>query len=210
VTTKSGEISVLASGESSVAPDLAIVSFSVSADGRELAPTRDEVNRRASAVLAALRGLGMAEGDVNAPDVAIHPQYDYRKGQRLTGYHVQRQLTAKVRDLERLGEVLDGVVSAGANEVHGAEMSAADPSAAERAALGSAVAAATAKAEAIASAAGAVLGGMTRLEEEPDGGYQPMPRIGMMRMEAAGEIPTELAPGDLTVTRRIRAWFSIG
>ena len=157
MTTKPGEISVVASGEASVAPDLAIVSFSVSGEGKQLAPTRDDVNRRASAVLAALRKLGIAEGDLNAPDVGIHPQYDYRKGQRLTGYHVQRQMTARIRDLERLGEVLDGVVAAGANEVHGTQMSAADPSAPEHEALASAVTAARAKAEAIAAAAGVAI-----------------------------------------------------
>jgi uncharacterized protein len=210
VTTKPGEISVVASGESSVAPDLAIVSFSVTADGKQLAPTRDDVNRRAAAVLAALRKLGIAKGDLNAPDVGIHPQYDYRKGQRLVGYHVQRGVTAKVRDLERLGDVLDGVVAAGANEVHGAEMSAADPSASERDALSSAVAAARDKAEAIATAAGLTLGSVTRIEEEADGGFQPMPKLAVMRMEAAGAVPTEVAAGDLTVTRRVRAWFSIG
>jgi len=210
VTTKPGEISVVASGEASVAPDLAIVSFSVSGEGKQLTPTRDDVNRRASAVLAALRKLEIAEGDLNAPDVGIHPQYDYRKGQRLTGYHVQRQMTARIRDLERLGEVLDGVVAAGANEVHGTQMSAADPSAPEHEALASAVTAARAKAEAMAAAAGVTLGALTRLEEDADAGAQPMPKMAMMRMEAAGGVSTEVAAGDLSVERRIRAWFAIG
>ena len=128
-------ISVVATGEASVAPDLAIVSFAVTGSGKELAPTRDDVNKRSSKVLASLRELGVAEGDLNAPDVGIHPEYDYRKGQRLTGYRVVRQMTAKVRDLDRLGDVLDWLVSAGANEVHGAQMSASDPSAAEHEAL---------------------------------------------------------------------------
>ena len=105
-------------------------------------------------MLAGLRELGVAEGDLNAPDVGIHPEYDYRKGQRLTGYRVVRQMTVKVRDLDRLGDVLDGLVAAGANEVHGAQMSAADPSAAEHAALRAAIAAARAKADALAEAGG--------------------------------------------------------
>ena len=141
-------ISVVATGEASVAPDLAIVSFAVTGSGKELAPTRDDVNKRSSKVLASLRELGVAEGDLNAPDVGIHPEYDYRKGQRLTGYRVVRQMTAKVRDLDRLGDVLDWLVSAGANEVHGAQMSASDPSAAEHEALRPAITAARAKAEA--------------------------------------------------------------
>ena len=57
----------MATGEASVAPDLAIVSFAVSGSGKQLAPTRDDVNTRSSSVLAKLRELGVAEGDLNAP-----------------------------------------------------------------------------------------------------------------------------------------------
>ena len=77
-------ISVTATGEATVAPDLAVVSFAVSGSGKQLAPTRDDVNARSSSVLARVRELGVADGDLNAPDVTIHPEYDYRKGQRLT------------------------------------------------------------------------------------------------------------------------------
>ncbi len=204
-------ISVSAQGEASVAPDLAIVSFAVSGEGKDLSPTRDDVNKRSSAVLAKVRELEIADGDINAPDVGIHPQYDYRKGQRLTGYRVTRQMTVKVRDLDRLGDVLDGVVGAGANEVFGAQMSAADPSAAEHAALASAVAAARAKAEVLATAAGVKLGAVARIEEEADYGGAPMPKMRMMSaMAESADAGTEVATGDLTVTRRIRAWFELG
>jgi uncharacterized protein YggE len=86
-------------------------------------------------------------------------------------------------------------------------MSAADPSAAEHAALEAAVAAARAKAEVIAAAAGVRLGAVRRIEEEADGG-PPMPKIGMMRLAEAADAGTEVAAGDLMVTRRIRAGFS--
>ena len=202
-------ISVVATGEASVAPDVAVVSFAVSGSGKELAPTRDDVNARSSSVLARLPELGVAEGDLNAPDVGIHPEYDYRKGQRLTGYRVTRQMTVKVRDLDRLGEVLDGLVAAGANEVHGTQMSTSDPSAAEHEALRAAIAQARAKAEVVADTGGVAIAGLARVEEEPGHG-PPMPR---MRMLAAGamaeDAPTEVAAGDLTVTRQVRAWFTI-
>ena len=205
--TENRWISVVATGEATVAPDLAVVSFAVSGSGKRLGPARDDVSARSSSVLARLRDLGVADGDLNAPDVAIHPEYDFRKGQRLTGYRAVRQMTAKVRDLDRLGEVLDALVAAGANEVHGAQMSAADPSAAEHEALRAAMSAARAKAEALADAGGATLGALARVEEEHTGGV-PMPRMRMMgAMEMAADVPTEVAAGDLTVTRQIRAWF---
>ena len=79
---------MVATGEATVAPDLAMVSLAVTSSGTRLAPTRDEVNTRSSSVLARLRELGIAEGELNALDVGIHPEYDYRKGQRLTCYRV--------------------------------------------------------------------------------------------------------------------------
>lgn len=203
-------ISVTAEGEAGVAPDLAVVSLAVTGQGKDLAPTRDDVVVRSSVVLATLRELGVAEADVQAPDVAIHPEYDYRRGQKLIGYQVTRQISAKVRDLSRLGEVLDGVVGAGANEVHGAQMSASDPSAAEHRALEKAMAAARAKAEALATAANVRLGAVVRIEEEPGMGVGPMPRgRAMAAMGETADASTEVATGDLTVTRRIRVWFAI-
>ena len=201
-------ISVVATGAASIAPDLAVVSFAVSGTGKELAPTRDDVNRRSSAVLAAVRELGIGEADLNAPDLALGPEYDYRKGQRLIGYRATRQMTARVRDLDLLGPVQDALTSAGANEVHGARMEASDPSAAEHQALAAAMSAARAKAEVLAAAAGTALGSVVRVEEEADLG-PPMPKLAMMQTADTGGMPTETVTGDLTVSRRIRAWFAI-
>ncbi|HEX2884727.1 MAG TPA: SIMPL domain-containing protein [Candidatus Limnocylindria bacterium] len=203
-------ICVSADGEASVAPDLAVVSLAVSGTDRELGPARDDVNARSSGVLARLRELGLADRDISAPDVSIHPEYDYRHGQRLTGYRVVRQLSARVRELDRLGDVLDGVVAAGANEVHGAQMTASDPTAAEHEALRAAVRAARAKAEVLAEEAGVELGSLARLEEEPDLGARPMPKVRLMATAESADVPTEIAEGELTVRRRVRAWFEIG
>jgi uncharacterized protein YggE len=202
-------ISVVASGESSVAPDVALVSLSVSANGRKLDGPRDHVNRRTSAVLAALRDLEIADLDLEAAGLSIQPEYDHARGVRLVGYRVSRRVTARIRDLDRLGSALDAVVAAGANEVHGVQMSASDSSAAEHEALRAAVSAARAKAAAIADEAGVALGPLIEVDEEPDQHGPPIPRVRAMAMETAG-VPTEVAAGELTVTRRIRASFEIG
>lgn len=202
-------ISVSGEGEATVAPDMAVVSLAVSATGKDLGPTRDDVNTRTSSVLERLRELGVADADLQAPDVEIHPEYDYRRdAQKLIGYRVSRSVTARVRALDTLGGVLDAISAAGANEVHGARMAASDPSAAAHDALASAVEAARASAAAIASAAGLTLGDVIRVEEAE---RMEMPR-GAMRMAAVAEsadVPTEVAAGELTVRRAVRARFAI-
>ncbi len=198
-----------AAGQASVTPDMAVVSFAVTGTGKELGATRDEVNARSSSVLARLRELGIAEVDLTAPDVMVQPEYDYRKGQRLIGYRVGRQMIASVRDLDRLGDVLDGVVGAGSNEVHGAQMKSSDPSAAEHEALRQATAAGRAKAVVLAEAAGVALGDVMRIEEVLDVNGPPMPQMRMMAATESADMQTEVAIGDLTVTCLIRAWFAI-
>jgi uncharacterized protein YggE len=202
-------ISVSGEGEASVAPDMAVITMAVSAKGKDLGPTRDEVNTRTSSVLERLRELGVGDADLQAPDVEIHPEYDYRRdAQKLIGYRVSRMVTARVRALDTLGGVLDAISAAGANEVHGARMVASDPSAAEHAALAAAVDAARASAGAIAGAAGVTLGDVIRVEEAE---RIDMPR-GAMRMAAMAEsadVPTEVAAGELTVRRAVRARFAI-
>lgn len=202
-------ISVTAQGEASVPPDMAEVSFAVTAEDKQLAPAKDDANRRATAVLARLRELDIADADINAPDMGIHPHYDYSKGQKLIGYRVERRMTARVRDLAKLSDVLDGVVAAGANEVQGAQMTASDPSAAEHEALTRAVAIARAKADAIAAAAGVTLAGVGRVEEESGGGGGPLPRFRAMAAEMAADASTEVSTGDMTVTSRLRVWFDL-
>jgi uncharacterized protein len=191
-------------------PDLAVVSLGVTVRDRKPAAARDEANRRASAILARLRELGLPEGDVQAPSLVVHPTYDYGRGSpKLTGYEASRPMTLRIRDIELLGTVLDGLVDDGATQVHGTAMELAEPEAATREALAAAVAVARSRAEALAEAAGLALGAPLRIEES-EGIPGPIRPMGMMRMAAVEEAaPTEVAAGEIEVTARVRAWFAI-
>lgn len=206
------ERAIVVSGEATVrrTPDLAVVSLAVTVRDREVEPAREQANARASAILTKLRELGIAETDVAAPSLTVHPTYDYRRGARLTGYEASRPMTIRVRDLAALGPLLDGLVDDGATQVHGTSMEIAQADAAAREALGAAVAVARGRAEALAAAAGLTLGEPLRIEEEA-AGFAPMPRIMAMAKGTAGEpAPTEVAAGEVEITARIRAWFALG
>lgn len=204
---------IVVSGEATVrrVPDLAVVSLAVTVSGKQPGPARDEANRRASAILGHLRDLGLPEADVQAPSLVVHPTYDYgRGGPKVTGYEASRPMTLRIREVELLGPVLDGLVDDGATQVQGTAMELAEPEAATREALGLAVAVARSRAEALAAAAGLSLGAPLRVEE---GGSVsgPIRPIGMMRMAAAQEAaPTEVAAGEIEVTAQVRVWFAIG
>jgi uncharacterized protein len=205
------ERAIVASGEATVrrVPDLAAVSLAVTMRDKQAAPARDEANRRASAILAHVRDLGVPDTDVQAPSVIVNPVYDYGRGApKLTGYEASRPITVRVRQVEVLGPLLDGLVDDGATQVHGTAMELAEPEEARREALASAMAVARARAEALATAAGVALGETLRVEET-EASSGPIPRGAMLRMSAQEAAPTEVAAGEVEITATVRAWFAI-
>lgn len=104
-----------------VEPDLATVGTGVTTD----APTAVEALRRNSAEMERLvqmiRALGIAAEDIQTSRINLNARYDYRNGQppRFTGYQASNQVTVKLREVERVGEVLDAFVSAGATDING-------------------------------------------------------------------------------------------
>ncbi len=203
---------IVVSGEATLlrAPDLAVVSGAVSVRAATLDGARDRANARASEILALLRGLDVAEGDVSAPSLQVHPTYDHARGKmKLSGYEAVRPLTVRVRDLAVLGRILDGLVDDGATQVYGTSMELDDPTAASREALVAAVADARGRAEALAQAANVTLGATLRIEEE--GGGVPAPyAMRAMKAEMAGDsVATEIAAGEVEVSARVRAWYAI-
>ena len=103
------------------APDVAQIGAGV----QTRAPTAQEAVRQNAAamekVVARLRALGIERKDIQTSNFNLSAQYDYREGQqqRFIGYDVMNQVQVKLRELTRAGEVLDALVSAGANNIYG-------------------------------------------------------------------------------------------
>ncbi|MDH4105562.1 MAG: SIMPL domain-containing protein, partial [Gammaproteobacteria bacterium] len=102
--------------------------------------------------------------------------------QVLQGYMVSRQIEVEVRDLERLGTLLEKAVSAGANQVGGAQLDSSKRKELERQALTLAVEDARLNADTLAQAAGMKLGPVQSLSAS---GSSPMPMFAERAMVAA-------------------------
>jgi uncharacterized protein YggE len=192
-------------------PDLAVVSLAVAVTDKQAAKARDDVNRRSSAILEQLTGLGLPETDVQAASLVVRPTYDYgRGGPKVTGYEASRPMTLRIRNVELLGAVLDALVDDGATQVHGTSMELAEPEAATREALAAAVAVAQSRAEALAAAAGLTLGDPVSIVQG-EGISSPIPRGAMLRAVAQDEaVRTEIATGEIEITAKVRVSFAIG
>lgn len=169
-------------GRASAAPDVAVVSVGVEAIGKSLARTRSDADARMRQIVAVVKGAGVDPKDVQTVRFDVQIERPWKDGQPgpVTGYRVSNLARVKVRDLARLGELLDKVGAAGSNAIQGLAFEKAHTVAEEARALEDAVRKARAKAEALAKAAGAVLGELQSITESVQ---RPIPRP--MRAEAA-------------------------
>ena len=113
------------------APDVATFGTGV----QTRAPTASEALRLNSAemekVVARLKALGVKAEDIQTSGINLNAEYDYRDNtQVFRGYQASNQVNVKVRDIARLGRMLDALVSAGATNVYGPNFMLEDDSAA--------------------------------------------------------------------------------
>jgi uncharacterized protein YggE len=198
---------VTGEGEVSVRPDVAVVTAGVEAEGKDLAAVTAEVNAQMRKVLAALGQVGVAEKDVLTTRHDVQVNRPWRDGVQgpISGYTVVQEVRVTVRDLSRLGAVLDRVVAAGANALRGLSFEKETPVPERAAALASAVRAARVKAEAVAKAAGVQLGEVLTISESVTA--QPFPNVRTaMAQDAGGAAPSA---GDIRISAAVEVVFGI-
>jgi uncharacterized protein YggE len=201
---------VRASGEGhvSVAPDVARVVLGVDAQDQSLARANANATTRMAKVRAALEKAGVGAKDVRTVRYAVEVQRSFEKPNAgvVIGYRVVNQVLVTVRDLPRLGGLLDQVVAAGANDVGALSMEKEDVSAERGRALERAVSDARARASVLAKAAGASLGEALQVNE---GGPMPIvPMSGVMSARAAAsEVP--VSTGELEIVATVDVTFAI-
>ena len=161
------EIRVTGTGEVLVPADTAVVSLGVSAADKDVRTAQGMANEAIAAIRAALIEGGIAEEDINTDYINIYAMYDYGSGsEQITGYNANSTLAIRVKDIDRVGEVIDLAFGAGANTLNGINFSATDTTAAKEKAMRLAVADAQAKADVLADAAGLQIRGIEDIAEQ--------------------------------------------
>ncbi len=202
-------ITVAGAGEIAAPPDTATVRAGVVTEAKTAAAAVEQNSQAMQRVLAALGEAGIAGKDIQTEQFDVSPQYrpdpEQRDVPRLVGYQASNVVRVRVRELEGIGSVLDRLVTAGANRMHGIAFSVGEPTALLDEGRKRAVADAQRKAELYAQAAGVRLGRLLRLEEA--GAPGPIPGPYFARAEAMAQVPVQ--PGELELSVRITATFAI-
>ncbi len=193
-------------------PELARIDVGVVTQARDQADAVRTNATRASAVLSALKGVGIADKDLQTQFYGVQPQYDYPQNSApiLTGYQVTNTVQATVRDLTKVGQVIDKVTQAGANQVGGVAFDLADRQKAQGDALILAVVLAKGKATGMAQAAGVSLGRLLSLTEGTAAPVQPVFMATMRASVGRAEATTPVEAQQIVVTADVTAVYAIG
>ncbi len=209
---------ILVTGEGSIdlAPDMAILTLTVTRQADTARAALDANSAAMQEVQKAMRDAGIESRDLQTSGFSIQPNYVYpsqkssaeREPPRIVGYTVRNSLTVRVRDITAIGAILDKSVSLGVNEGGNIAFTNADPSAAIKQARISAVQDAIARANTLAAAAGVKTGPLLEISEQS---YSPRPvPMAMAEMSmgrSADAVP--VAAGENTYRVTVNVSFAI-
>src|SRR5439155_6493949 len=207
--TTGARIVVTGEGSVNVTPDIAEIRSGVTTRGKTVREATETNSKTMAAILTALTESGIPQKDVRTAQLSIQPVYasqDSGKEQKLVGYNVVNHVSAKIKHIEKLGDVLDRLIAAGATDVWNVEFLVSDPGKALDQAREAAIADARRKAEVYARAAGVTLGKVISIEEEP-GSSAPGPMRALARPAPSTRMP--IAPGEDTLRAVVTLGFEI-
>jgi uncharacterized protein len=204
-------ISVGGSGKVAVVPDLATVRLGVVIERSTAKAAREAAAESMTRVVAALKKLDIAEKDIATANVSLSPVYSYPANQapKIRGYQLNNMVTVTVRDLDRLSDVLDDGIVAGATSVDGISFDVADRPASEAKAREAAVADAKAKAETLARGLGVSITGVASISEQVSTPVFYEERAYAAAPAADGAAQTPVLPGTTDVVITVQVTFLI-
>ncbi len=202
-------ITVSGTGEISVRPDIAHVETGVVTQAKTASDALTANTQAMQAVFQGLKELGIDDRDIRTSQFSVHALHTRpERGQtaQISGYQASNLVTVTVRDLDRIGETLDTLVTLGSNELRGIRFSVDKPGPLLDAARADAVKDALRKAKIYVSAAGVALGPILTINES--GGRMPQPVFARaMSMEMDSAVP--VAAGEQTLSAGVNLVIAI-
>ncbi len=219
----SGQISFSGEGKVTVTPDIATFTASVLTEEKKVKDAQTKNTERSNAIFSFLKQSGVAEKDLKTTGYTIYPQYRYFNSQpcvnsycppvrqpEIISYQVRHTIEVKARDLSKADDLLQGVVSVGANEVSGLTFTVDDQEAVKAEARKRAIDAAKDRASVLARNLGVRLGRIVDFSE--GGGNVPIVRYGMdtgiMSSKASAPTP-EIQPGEQEYTTSVTITYEL-
>ncbi|MBM2811136.1 MAG: hypothetical protein HW416_1895 [Chloroflexi bacterium] len=214
-TDQKPSINVTGDGEFRAEPDMAVVTVGATALAPASQDAMNEVSRRLAAVIAAAKGLGIEDRDVQTTGLSLQPIYRARpRGddgpQEIESYRASNNVSLTVKDISRASAVLDAASNSGANVIGGLRFGLQNQEQLRLQALAAATTDADRKARAIASAAGLSLKGVISITEDSIQAPRPFAEGVRAAPAIGGDSPAPpVESGELVIRARIRSSYGI-
>jgi len=201
-------------GRVPVTPDIAVLMLGAEAETDTIAEARGKAAEAMEAIMAALQDNGVAEKDIRTFHFSISQtwKWDHVTGEEVvTGFRVSNMVSATIRELDKVGLIIDAVAAAGGDltRIHGVSFTVEDPTAYQKQARAKAFADAKAKAEQLAELAGVTLGKATYITEPMAWYMPPMPMPHGMPMVHDVGFVTPIMPGAQEIVIDVQVTFPI-
>jgi uncharacterized protein len=232
-------ISFSGTGEISAAPDLATVSLTIIENAKEMKNAQDKVTAKETAVLAFLDKSGVAKKDIKTENYSSYPKYEYQKAicpprlllpetdvssgsvssstvycpsgkQVLTGYEVSENISVKIHDLTKAGDLVQGIGDVGISNISGPNFSIDKEDALKEQARKIAIDDAKAKAKTLSKDLGVRLVRIVSFSE--NGNYPTMYSSKAIGMDSvgSGQAPAPALPtGENKITSNVTITYEI-
>ena len=203
-------ISVSGQGKAAARPDMATIQTGVVTTSATAKEALAANNRAMEKVIGVLTTKAIAEKDIQTSGFSVQPEYRRTprggRSNEITGYRVSNQVRVRVRDVARLGEVLDALVQAGSNQISGVSFGIAKPDDITNEARRAAIKDARRRAELYAEATGVEVGQVVSISEQAI--QMPRPQyLARAAMAEASAVP--VATGEQEVSATINIVYAI-
>lgn len=117
--TEQKVIKVTGEGIVWTAPDRAKITLAVVTEDKNARQAQADNAQKTNKLISALKAAGIDDQDIKTSNYRLQPKYSYeeKRGPQLTGYTVVNEVVVTVRQIDRIGQILDLAVQNGANEI---------------------------------------------------------------------------------------------
>ena len=207
-------VSVQGQGEVQAEPDRAFITLGVESRKLKLEEARADVARVVDQVLKLTRDLKIDQKLVRSTRVNVQPEYNWDNNARernLIGYFVSRQIEVELRDLDKLGQLLERATDLGVNQLGDPRLDSSKRRELEREALAKAVEDARANADTVAKASGGKLGAARTISASSGFAPPPMPmaRMKVAMAAEAGDASQNYQSGQMSFTGTVQIEYDL-
>lgn len=203
--TELRKVTVNGEGKIIVSPDLAFIDLGVQTKNKDASVAQQENAKLMAAVIDAIKALGIKAEEIKTTGYSLYQTYDYFPDKQSDPYYVASNIVnVKIKDINKVGQIIDKATAAGANNVNSIRFTVADDSKFYQDALKLAMANAKGKASAIMGTFNVSPSIPHTVVEVSYGGnlfYDYYPAKGAQEMTA--DVATPIESGEITITANV-------